>query len=127
MAYCPECKIGFNTDALACPVCGHSMRESSGTHRAEVGAEGTANTWVVVGCINDKISADFALETLRSFDIPAILISRAGFFGSAGLLLHPFYDPKAAMFEISVPFDRCEEAVEILDMTVKGSWYPKES
>ena len=127
MAFCPECKIGFNTDDPTCPVCGHSIKESGNLHRTEVGDDETENTWVVVGCINDKISADFALETLRSFEIPAILISRAGFFGNAGLPLHPFYDPKAAMFEISVPFDRCEEAIEILDMTVKGSWYPKEN
>ena len=108
MESCPACKAERKEDADICPVCGLSLAETS---------EG----WMIVGRVNDRISADFVLETLKSCNIPAVVISRSGFLGTAGLPLVPFHSNGGGQFEISVPAERFEEAEEIFRMTVGSS------
>lgn len=82
--------------------------------------------WILVGIVEDKVFADLARETLKSCEIPAVVISRSGFFGNVGLPLNPFYKPKSAAFEISVPAVYREEATEVLDATLGDKWQRKE-
>jgi hypothetical protein len=81
---------------------------------------------VLVGIVESQVFADLARETLKSCDIPVVVVSRSGFFGSVGLPLNPFYRPKSAAFEISVPAVFKEEAIEVLDATLGDKWQRKE-
>jgi hypothetical protein len=108
--YCPECNIELPDSASECFGCGHELTEP------------VAQGWVMIGTIEDKLYADFANETLRSSQIPAVIMSRSGFFGQVGLPLHPFYHSQAPLFEVSVPAIFREEAVEILHMVVGTKW-----
>ena len=76
--------------------------------------------------IEDKLSADFAEETLKSYEIPAVVISRSGFFGTVGLPLNPLYSTKSPAFEIRVPEAHVNEAAGILDMALGEKWQRKE-
>jgi hypothetical protein len=80
----------------------------------------------VLGIIEDKLHADFAEETLKSCKIPAVVISKSGFFGNIGLSLNPFYTNSSAAFEISVPSNYLEEATDVLDMTLGNKFHRKE-
>jgi hypothetical protein len=82
--------------------------------------------WVKIGSIADCLSADFAREVLCSYEIPAVVISRSGFFGQAGLTLTRFYKSGASLFEVSVPSDVIEEACGVLDMTLGETWCREE-
>lgn len=115
MALCPACKSEIDDEASSCYICGYEFDEERQTN------------WVVVGEIEDKLSADFGKEALASSDIPAVVISRSGFFGNVGLPLNPFYKAGSALFEISVPEELIEEASEILSMTLGEKWHRKES
>lgn len=115
MALCPACKSEIDDNASSCYICGYELDQ-----------ERAAN-WVVIGEIEDKLSADFGKEALASSDIPAVVFSRSGFFGNVGLPLNPFYKPGSALFEISVPEELVEEACEILEMTLGEKWHRKES
>jgi hypothetical protein len=84
------------------------------------------DSWVVIGTVGDKISADFAREIMESNEIPSVVISKSGFFGTAGLPLVPFYTSESAAFEISVPGEFREDASELLDMTLGSKWQRKE-
>jgi hypothetical protein len=88
--------------------------------------ESDVEEWVILGMIEDKLSADFAEETLKSYEIPSVVISRSGFFGDVGLPLNPIYSTKAPSYEIRVPAMHAEEAVGILDMTLGEKWQRKE-
>jgi hypothetical protein len=72
------------------------------------------------------MSADYAKETLGSYEIPAVVISKSGFFGQAGLTFHSFYKNEAHLFEVSVPVEFIEEAVGVLDMVLGDKWRRKE-
>ena len=115
MAHCPVCKAEVDDDAESCCICGHEFDEAEEAK------------WVILGEIEDKLSADFAKEVLVSCKIPAVIFSRSGFFGNVGLPLNPFYKPGSAMFEVSVPEEYSEEASEVLKMTIGDRWHRKEN
>jgi hypothetical protein len=118
VVYCPVCKTEWEDDVTECPICGRDLEgdEEEGDTR-----------WVMLGIIQDKLSADFAKETLKSYEIPAIIISRSGFFGNVGLPLNPFYSTRSPLFEISVLSVHVKEASGILDMTLGDKWERKET
>ena len=116
MAFCRACKTEWDADTAQCPICGADMEED----REE-------QNWVVLGTIADKISADFARETLKTYEIPAVIVSKSGYFGTVGLTLTHFYSGGLALFEVSVPPSHWEEADELLRMTIGEKWQRKES
>ena len=65
-------------------------------------------------------------ETLKSNNIPVVILSKSGFFGAAGLTLNPIYGNGEGFFNVSVPEDFAEEATEILDMVLGDNWTKKE-
>lgn len=106
---CPECKVELANGKVDCPICGwESAKEQE---------------WVLLGTIEARPFADLARETLKSLDIPAVVMSRAGFFGNIGLPLNSIFDGgKPGVFEISVPQSFVQEAAETLDMTLGDKW-----
>ncbi len=115
MAFCPACKNEIEDDASSCYICGFDLIER------------TETKWIVIGEVEDKLSADLGKEVLDSYNIPAVVFSRSGFFGNIGLPLNPFYKAGSALFEVSVPEEFSEEAADILDMTIGSKWHRKES
>ena len=113
MEFCHVCNAEITDDSGKCSVCG-------------VKSETTSVKWQCIGSIEDKISADYAEETLKSYDIPVVIISKSGFFGAAGLQLNPFYGQSSGLFEVLVPGDFCEEAVGILQMILGDNWQQKD-
>jgi len=114
VAYCPVCKTEWENGVSECPVCSHELQASEDAAQAD--------NWVILGFIADKISADYAKEVLDSYEIPAVVFSKSGFFGQAGLMFQGFYKPGTQAFEISVPAESVEEATGILDMVLGDKW-----
>ena len=113
MTFCPVCKSEVDGEGAVCTSCGADLKQN-------------LDDWIVIGTTGDKISADFAKEILESNEIPAVVISKSGFFGTAGLPLVPFYTSESAAFEVSVPEEFGEEASELLEMTLGSKWQRKE-
>ena len=118
MVYCPVCKTEWENGMTECPVCSTEME----TDRTE----SDRSEWVLLGYIGDNISADYAREVLKSYEIPAVVISKSGFFGQAGLVFHSFYKPGSYLFEVSVPVEYLEEAAGVIDMILGDKWQRKE-
>jgi len=115
MVFCPECNMELEGDPSHCYLCGHSLKDDQGM-----------NEWIVIGTVENKIMADFVKETLKSEKIPAVVLSRSGYFGDAGLPLNPIYTTGDASFEISVPESYSSDATDLLDMTLGEKWHKKE-
>jgi hypothetical protein len=113
--FCPVCKTELSQDTQSCYVCGNDPNADSKENE----------DWVVLGIVDDKPHADLAEETLKSCQIPAVVLSKSGFFGNIGLFLNPFYTNASAAFEISVPSHFLEEATDILDMTLGTKFHRK--
>jgi hypothetical protein len=78
------------------------------------------STWVAIAEVDNRTLAEFAVNGLKSYDIPAVLDSRAGFLGAAGMQLRSFHSGKTDMFRILVPPDREEEASEVVKIFLSG-------
>jgi hypothetical protein len=100
-------------DVQSCFVCGHDPEKTTSDDE----------DWLVLGIIDDKVHADLARETLKSCNIPAVVISKSGFFGNIGLSLNPFYTNSSAAFEVSVPQNFADEAANVLESTVGEKWH----
>jgi hypothetical protein len=113
---CPECKTDLTDGRIDCPVCGWELTEEE------------QRKWVVIGTVSDRPFADMARETLKSQSIPAVVMSRSGFFGNVGLSLNPIFDAgRSPTFEVIVPRDYAEQACETMDMTLGDKWEPEEN
>jgi len=115
VVFCPECNTELEGDPSHCYLCGHTLK-----------GDKNKDEWVMIGTVENKIMADFVKETLMSGKIPAVVLSRSGFFGNAGLPLNPIYSTGEASFEISVPESYSSEAAELLDMTLGEKWHKKD-
>jgi hypothetical protein len=115
VVFCPVCKADWEAGISECPICGRRLEFDE-----------TEAAWLPLGVIADKISADFAREVLKSYEIPSVVISKSGFFGQVGLPLNPIYSADSALFEISVPANCAEEAAVVLDMALGDKWQRKE-
>lgn len=78
--------------------------------------------WVMLGTLDDRMTADMAQEMLQSENIPAVVISRSGMFGNIGLTLHDLYSGDARLFELSVPGHMVEDAADLLNATLGDHW-----
>jgi hypothetical protein len=114
LALCPVCKTECDDSAQSCVVCGFDFEN-------DIDKE-----WILLGYVDDKALADLGCEALRGCDMPAIVISKSGFFGTVGLPLNPFYGAQSAGFEIWTPASCADEAAEILLNTLGDKWQRKE-
>lgn len=113
MVFCPACKSEWREEVETCPICNRDLSIDT-----------EIRDWVLIGYIQDSISADFAREALTSYSIPAVVVAKEGFFGRIGLTLNFFHGGNAANFEVSVPEQYIEEALDVLNMTVGQSFQP---
>jgi len=115
MPYCPRCRENFAGELSACPTCGYEFE------RNDADAKNDAE-WILVARVNDATSANFAKETLQSYNIPVVLFSESGFFGQAGLNLPQAYGKQLGQFQIHVPASFREETEDILTMILGDKW-----
>lgn len=85
--------------------------------RAEVGVR---SQWEVIAEVESRTLAEFAVNGLKSYEIPAVIDSRAGFLGAAGLKLRSLKDGKVLKFKVLVPIEFKDEAVEVVKIFVGG-------
>lgn len=114
MPYCPQCKEDFEGDLTLCPKCGYEFERET-----DVSDE---DRWVMVARILDKTSADYAKETLKSYNIPAVVISESGYFGQVGLNLPSYSGKGIGKFQVHVPGELREEAEDVLGMILGDDW-----
>jgi hypothetical protein len=119
VAFCPRCKTEWGDDLTDCPNCSAELIPSP---EAE-----DRSAWVALGSIEDRFSADYARAVLNSYEIPAVVISKSGFFGQVGLTFHAFYKSGSWLFEVSVPAEYVEEAAGVLDMALGNKWTRREA
>jgi len=104
MPLCPKCKSEFEGELTTCPKCNYDFNGDT-----------EPDEWVVAGQVVDKTSADFAKETLQSYDIPVAVLSDSGFLGSVGLAMPSLSGQGMNQYQIHVPAHLKEDAVKLLE------------
>ncbi len=81
---------------------------------------GTTTVWVAVGETDNRTLAEFAINGLRSYEVPAVLDSRPGVLGTAGLPMRSIRDGHLVTFRIMVPEEFAAEAAELVKVFLGG-------
>lgn len=78
--------------------------------------------WVVVGEAETRTLAEFAVDGLKSYEIPAVLDASPGVLGTAGLPMRSIRDGHLHLdtFKIMVPEEFAEEAAGLVTMFLGG-------
>lgn len=120
MAFCPNCRFEYKQGIAVCPDCGEKLVESldeENTHSSGSSHE-QEKDWVTIGRLTSQHYADLLVEALKSKDIPAVVLSKAGHFGQTGQMGIASYRPVGGAYEVKVPAkyaDKADkEAAEIL-------------
>jgi hypothetical protein len=87
---------------------------------------GVRSKWVIIAEEANRTIAEFAVNGLRSYDIPAVLDARPGFLGTAGLTLRSLRTGKVDTFKIMVPPEFKEEAEEVVKIFLGGQGDPEQ-
>jgi len=74
--------------------------------------------WVVIADTENRTVAEFAVNGLKSYDIPAVLDARPGVLGSAGLSMRSLRTGELETFKILVPLEYEEEASDIVKIFI---------
>lgn len=72
--------------------------------------------WISVGEAVNRTIADFAINGLKSYDIPAVLDNRPGVLGAAGLAMRSITDGALETYRILVPEEYADEAREVIKL-----------
>lgn len=80
----------------------------------------TTIQWVVVGETESRTLAEFAVDGLKSYEIPAVLDARPGVLGTAGLPMRSIRDGHLEAFKIMVPKEYAEDAAGLVTMFLGG-------
>jgi len=75
-----------------------------------------SSDWVIAAETVNRTMAEFAINGLKSYEIPAVLDGRPGVFGSAGLPLRSLTDGRLETFRIMVPAEFEAEAREVVKL-----------
>jgi hypothetical protein len=94
-----------------------SFDQSEKPHQDAVGIR--AN-WKVIAEVDNRTLAEFAMNGLQSYEIPAVLDARPGFLGTAGLKMRSIRTGKMDTFRILVPPEFEEEAAELIKLFLGG-------
>jgi len=90
------------------------MNQSDHNENGKARSASVRSNWVVIAEEASRIIAEFAINGLKSYDIPAVLDAKPGFLGTAGMQLRSLKTGKLDKFKIMVPAERAEEASEIV-------------
>ncbi|MCK5124947.1 MAG: hypothetical protein KAR42_01720 [candidate division Zixibacteria bacterium] len=76
------------------------------------------SVWVVIAECTQRMEAEFAVNGLKSYEIPVVLDASPGVLGTAGLPLTYMYSGKSETFKIKVPAEYEEEAREAVKVFI---------
>ncbi len=111
---CPACKDNeWDATYTDCPICGRELLSSD-----DSSSDKETSGWLLVGTIDELVSANLAREALKSAEIPAVVISKSGYFGQVGLIMNNFLSGAPQLFEVSVPTGFEDDAIDLLTVVV---------
>lgn len=121
MPYCPKCRYEYRPEILVCPDCDEPLVAVLPPEKEKEEVEsddGEAEGWVPVAVLTSMQYADLLEEALRSKDIPVIVRSGTGHFGSIGTTgpsaIFPVAGGYLVLFHEDTAVDADREAAVVL-------------
>lgn len=105
MPFCPLCHYEYKSEVQICPDCRVDL-----VPELIVKDDSEYRDWIPLARIMSQQVAEMVLEALREKDIPAVIESGTGYFGTAGAMGPTLYAPIGGGYTIMVPAEYAAEA-----------------
>ncbi|MFH1892224.1 MAG: hypothetical protein ABIK83_06015 [Candidatus Zixiibacteriota bacterium] len=123
MPFCPKCKYEYKANIDECPDCGEELVDSLSEHSDFEDEEVDSDEeWIALAKLTSNQYADMVVEALQAKDIPAIVHSKTGHFGSIGTMGPSSYVSAGDGYLIMVPREFAELADEEAGIILGDVW-----
>ena len=112
MPFCPKCKYEYLSSVSKCPDCNEELVASL-PKESDLTDDNFEKykDWIPLARFNSDQIAALAIDSLRSKDIPAVVLSGTGHFGMTGQMGISSFRPVGGSYTLLVP----EEYIVIAD------------
>ncbi|MGB5106881.1 MAG: DUF2007 domain-containing protein [Candidatus Zixiibacteriota bacterium] len=109
MPFCPKCRAEYEAGVARCSDCDESLVAELPPFDNEFsGAE--HENWKCVANLTSTSYAQMIEEALREANIPVVVLSQSGYFGTSGMMGTALFNPAGAGYNVMIPADRIAEA-----------------
>ncbi len=121
MPFCPKCRYEYKTGVSKCPDCDEYLVDSLAQEtdsRLKV-----YDNWVELGRLASQQYSEMLVEALRAKDIPAVVNSSAGHFGTTGQMGTAAFRPiSGAYYSLMVPEEFAKAADSEAEAILGDVW-----
>ncbi|TFH64514.1 MAG: hypothetical protein E4G91_05545 [Candidatus Zixiibacteriota bacterium] len=110
MAFCPKCRYEYQPGIDICPDCDEKLVPELPVESPMDETDEDVGDWVPLVRLTSHDYAEMVLTRLRDMQIPAVILSGAGHFGTTGQMGTSSYRAVGGAFTIAVPEEYVEEA-----------------
>jgi hypothetical protein len=103
--FCPKCEYEYESGIDVCPDCGQKLLAEKPIESEVDESDEDVSDWVPLARLMSHEYAEMVLVRLRDMQIPSVILSGAGYFGTAGLS-----GEAGGAYTIVVPEEYVEEA-----------------
>ncbi len=116
MPFCPECKYEYNSNISLCPDCNETLVSKLPDENNNQDIEEMVKDWIPLARFtSDQISA-MVLDSMHKKDIPAVILSGTGHFGSTGQMGISSFRPVGGSYTLMIP----KEHIVVADLEGRG-------
>lgn len=102
MPFCPRCRYEYKPGVTVCPDCNEKLVDA--LPEEETKDEITEHDdWIELALLTSLPSVEMLLEVLREKNIPAVIQSDTGYFGTTGQMGPSSYQPAGGKYSLYVP------------------------
>lgn len=123
MPYCPNCRYEYKSNISECPDCGAELVDSlPGDDEYEDIEVDSDEEWIALAKLTSNQYAEMVVEALQAKDIPAVVHSKAGHFGSIGTMGPTSYVSAGDGYLIMAPREFAEIADKEAESVLGEVW-----
>jgi len=121
MPFCPKCRYEYLPGVTVCPDCDEKLVDVLPEENSEEEVK-EYDDWIELAQLTSLPSAEMLLEVLREKNIPAVIQSDTGYFGTTGQMGPSSYQPAGGKYSLYVPEEFVVDADQEAGLLLGEEW-----
>ncbi len=124
MPFCPKCGYEYRPEISFCPDCNERLISSlpGNTITGEPEVAVTPTDWIPLVRVDSQVTAEMVVDLLQSKEIPAVIMSGAGYSGIRGLTANLSLRSGGGAYTVMIPQNHIEDASGEVSIMLGDDW-----